>query len=421
MLTKRTLLLCLIVALSLAPVQVGHAEVVEIEFWYAWGGAIDEAFRMLADRFNEQNDDIRVVTRSVPGDANLNEAFMVAMASGLGPDVIRTPSFDFPTWVSANYIQPLDEYMERAGRSQDEFLAPYIVDATYDGRLYGLPFSATYTGFYFLNVDLFESVGLDHRQPPVTWTEVRDAARSLTRRAGDGTLELMGFRPWGLGTNSYSTAQTFFALLLQNGGQIFDPTTGKLTFQDPLGVEAVRFITDLHLQTGAFDMPYPSGFTSPAGRVGMSVGASGDQAGIRQNAEFDWEMGPLMMNSVQTGIGWGHYYSISRDTPHPEAAWRWIDFLTQPENDLARAQMAQMPGTWSSLTDPYFREDRHLARHLANIQNVFVAPEVRVVPSDAVTEFLTPRLIQAYRGEIPAEQALQEAAQLIEVRLAQSE
>ena len=106
---------------------------------------------------------------------------------------------------------------------------------TQDGKVYAAPIYHTVTTTLY-NKKLLEKAGIT--EPPATWDEIRAAAPKL-KQAGATTLDYSA-------SNEASLNMSFYPLLWQAGGKVFDDSGKKAAFNSTEGVEALTFLTDLY-------------------------------------------------------------------------------------------------------------------------------------------------------------------------------
>ncbi|NWF25823.1 ABC transporter substrate-binding protein [Streptomyces sp. PKU-EA00015] len=134
----------------------------------------------LLEDWNEEHPGERVTLVELPDSADETRAQMISeLRSGsdrfdvLNIDVAWTSEF-----AAAGWISPL----ERDRFPLDTFLSPVVDTATFDGRLYAVPY-VTNAGLLYYRRDVLDRAGV---KPPRTWTELARQARTLAPRHGLG-------------------------------------------------------------------------------------------------------------------------------------------------------------------------------------------------------------------------------------------
>ncbi|WP_438317724.1 ABC transporter substrate-binding protein [Streptomyces sp. HUAS TT3] len=141
------------------------------------GDLTDYLSPLLAD-WNEGHPDERVTLVELPDSADETRAQMISeLRSGgnrfdvLNIDVAWTSEF-----AAAGWIAPL----ERGRFPLAAFLRPVVDTATFDGRLYAVPY-VTNAGLLYYRKDVLDQEG---EQPPRTWAELARQARTIAPRHG---------------------------------------------------------------------------------------------------------------------------------------------------------------------------------------------------------------------------------------------
>ncbi|MBA4115922.1 MAG: ABC transporter substrate-binding protein [Rubrobacter sp.] len=136
----------------------------------------------LIDRFNEENEGgAQVRLREMPADSGqhfdqLNTEFQSGEINidVIGGDVI------WPAQFAANgYIADLSDRFTEDERGA--FLPAPVEANTYEGKVYGVPWY-TDAGMLYYRRDLLEEAGFS--EPPGTWDELKEQARTVQERAG---------------------------------------------------------------------------------------------------------------------------------------------------------------------------------------------------------------------------------------------
>ncbi|MFD9368117.1 ABC transporter substrate-binding protein [Streptomyces sp. NPDC060020] len=132
----------------------------------------------LLDDWNDSHPDERVTLVELPDSADETRAQMISeLRSGnnrfdvLNIDVAWTSEFAAAGWISP---LPRDRF------PLDAFLRPVVDTATFDGRLYAVPY-VTNAGLLYYRKDILDEEG---EKPPRTWAELAHQARTIAPRHG---------------------------------------------------------------------------------------------------------------------------------------------------------------------------------------------------------------------------------------------
>lgn len=175
-------------------------------------GDLTEYLGPLLDDWNSGHPQEQVTLVELPDSADETRAQMTSeLRSGsdrfdvLNIDVAWTSEF-----AAAGWISPL----ERDRFPLDSFLAPVVDTATFDSRLYAVPY-VTNAGLLYYRKDILEKAG---ERPPRTWAELARQARTLAPRYGlDGYAGQ--FLPYeGLTVNATEAVHSAGGSILRDDG-----------------------------------------------------------------------------------------------------------------------------------------------------------------------------------------------------------
>ena len=81
-------------------------------------------------------------------------------------------------YANNDMIIPLDDFWEKTGLDESNYLENVVDKSKVDGTLYGVPMQYNLQYLYY-NKDLFEEAGLDPEQPPTTMEELAEDAKEI--------------------------------------------------------------------------------------------------------------------------------------------------------------------------------------------------------------------------------------------------
>ncbi|GGS21212.1 extracellular solute-binding protein [Streptomyces griseoviridis] len=175
----------LVASLALAATACGGSDSgdsadgpVTITYWDT-SNATNEAptYKALVEEFEAAHKDIKVDFVNVPFDQAQNK-FDTAAGSKGAPDVLRSEVGWTPAFAKKGFFLPLDG--TEALADQDKFQSSLIEQATYEGKVYGVPL-VTDTLALVYNKALFEKAGVD---VPKTWDDLKKAAATIKEKTG---------------------------------------------------------------------------------------------------------------------------------------------------------------------------------------------------------------------------------------------
>jgi sn-glycerol 3-phosphate transport system substrate-binding protein len=319
------------------PAEAPKAEPVTIQVYYpvAVDAPIAKILEGYAETFHTENPDITVEPVFSGGYTDVKTTIQTTIEGGGEPPALAVMlATDLYDLINGDYIIPLDDYINAMPDAQaylNDFYPAFLANSRYDGKIWSIPFQRSVVVLYY-NQDLFDEAGL---QPPTSWETWAEAARQLTRREGDQVTR------WGIEYPSEWPYWLFQPLAIGNGQNILADSDTTVYFNDPKVIEAVQFYIDLSQKYNATPEGVqalwgqaPSDFAS--GQTAMIVHSSGSLAGILNQADFNVGVMPVAgkdEGSFATVPGGGNLY-ILKGAPkeQQDAAWKFIEFLTQPEN-----------------------------------------------------------------------------------------
>ncbi|GAA4929497.1 ABC transporter substrate-binding protein [Streptomyces coeruleoprunus] len=167
----------------------------------------------LLDDWNAARPAERVTLVELPDSADETRSQMITdLRSGGGRfDVLNIDVAWTSEFAAAGWIAPL----ERARFPLGSFLPPVVDTATYEGRLYAVPY-VTNAGMLFYRKDVLERAG---ERPPRTWAELERQARTLAPKHGLGGYAGQ-FLPYeGLTVNAAEAVYSAGGAVLGDEGQ----------------------------------------------------------------------------------------------------------------------------------------------------------------------------------------------------------
>lgn len=273
-------------------------------------------------RFSVENPDIVVKYEPITGDywASIN----TMVAAGEEPDIYYMDIFQFPAFAENEVLVPLDDQMAASGVAREDFV-PALIDAfTFGGVTYGIPKDFNTLGLFY-NQGMFEASSLALPTDDWTWDDLKGAATALS----DPDSNIFGF-------GVPADAGRFPVFVFQNGGQVMNADFSDTLLDSEEAVGAAEFYTSFR------------GDGSGAIPADVGEGWQGTSFGKSQFAmvyEGGWLIPYLkdQFPDVTYGVvtppagpgGEGNLiftvaYVISQNSENPDAAWRVIEFLTNP-------------------------------------------------------------------------------------------
>lgn len=324
--TMRTLALASVAAVALA--GGASAEPITLTFWdnQQTESGLSDYQKQAVSLFEAENPDITVEVVTVPY-PEYQQRLLTAVQSGNAPDVSTVDQIWQAAFAEAGAIVKLDDLASAAGVKEADFFPGAWASANYDGGLWGIPFNVDVWFFTFYNKALFDAAGIDPASTS-TWDGLRAAAEKLTD-AGAGKF--------GLGLFAHKGEDTTVVLdsfIYSNGGSVLDDA-GKCALTSPEAVEALTYLQSLQdfaprglLNASSGDMREL--FLN--GSLAMELWPALEQPTLQKSAlDWDFVSGHAPEGKTATGTYGGWNLVVYASSPHQEAAWKFIQFLTRPE------------------------------------------------------------------------------------------
>lgn len=226
----RYLLAALMVLSLLVPVfgsGVQEAYSGETEFWYPYGeGSWTGDF--IAEKigaYNEAHPNVTIIGQSYPDYASIIEAIQRAAAAKTLPGAACI-AYGYDDYIAGSgLVHPLSDLIEDPeGTFFDDFFPTLLQATTFDGKVYGVPLALSVAEVFY-HADLFEQAGLDPDDPPETWREFLDAARTINRELGIYGAAFALDDPW-----------TFEVAVRSSGGELMRGDEPVLDSRVPVSV-----------------------------------------------------------------------------------------------------------------------------------------------------------------------------------------
>lgn len=375
---------------------------VKLELWGL--GREGEVIAELIPEFHRRNPGIRVDVQQMPWTA-AHEKLLTAHVGDATPDLAQMGNTWIPEFDAVGALEDLTPFVRRSTVIvPDDYFAGIWATNVIAGTIYGIPWYVD-TRLLFYRTDLLAAAGFPN--PPRTWDEWLEAMKQLKIRGGANHYPIL------LPTNEWAQP---VLLALQKKAELIS-VESRGAFRDPRFVEAFTFYTglfakgfapvvsesqvaNLHQQFGKGD--FAMYITGP-----WNVGEFKKR--LPAEMQDKWATAPLPNPDRCCGPGvslaGGSSLVIFRDSPHKEAAWKLIEFLSEPAQQIRFYEASgNLPARKSVWRDPRLGGDRHLAAFGAQLEQVVPTPKVPEWEQIATT--ISEHAQAKIRGELTLEQAL---------------
>ena len=369
-------------------------------------------FKKFAKDFNTLHPNISIEFETIPFE-QVEQKLTTQIAAGNAPDAAYVDASLVGDFGPRGAIISLEDYIARAEFvEKSDYVDAFLDSALVDGAMYGLPFDGESTGLFY-RTDMFKAAGIE--KPPTTWEEFEAAAAKLTKPEA---------KQYGYEVFAPESAYYWYPWLWQSGGKLLSDDGKQVLFNSAEAKKSADFYVGLtkyapkdFLNSNSYD----GRVSFATGKVGMYMAGAwfaGVLDGEFPKIKGKWAAAPLPKGSsgCATTIA-GDSLVLFKSGRNQDAAWKWIEFLSAPQNLLLwatgtpEAPATLLPTRKSLLEDPALFEANPILEGFAQQMACGVtnfAPNPRF---GEIETALNDALGRAIYGEIDAATALDEAAQ----------
>lgn len=256
------------------------------------------------------------------------------------PDIVVVHN----SWVSEikDYLSPAPASLITPQAYSQHFYPVSTQSAVIDGKIYAEPMY--YDGLVLAyNKKHFEEI--NQTTPPTAWEEFRRLALDLTQTTKDGTFVRSGA---AIGTaDNIDFSSDILGLMFAQAGIKVPDDLGSKAAQD-----ALAFYTTFVKEDGVWDNTLPEASKAFAqGKVSMIFTTTWNLLDIlKARPDFDIGVAPVPQAQPETPVSWGSFwmYAVPKNGQNTDAAWQFINFLTQDEQQLSMFDQASKFRTYGA-------------------------------------------------------------------------
>jgi multiple sugar transport system substrate-binding protein/sorbitol/mannitol transport system substrate-binding protein len=327
-----------------------------------WSGPEHDNLVKVAAEYTKQTGK-QVIVEEVAREAYFDKLNTVVTTCSKDYDAFYAMSDFIPAYVAANGLKDLNTFFEDPAVVSSDFKLSDYGKAneffTFNGKLYVLP-SEGDTAWLWYRKDLFQIANLT---PPETWDEFLTAAQTLTDSANGVYGAVIGNKPdeawWD-----------FMYYLYGMGGELLN-ADNTVAINNPAGVKALTFYANL-LKDGLVPPDVTTyGYTEileslSTGKAAMGIewmAAAQDLLSCEKslcdangNPQLGYTLTPGIRQADGTilrhtgGSQWG--WAIPACSANPQAAYKFVEWLTSPVGAKLWALNGGIPGNIRALSDP---------------------------------------------------------------------
>jgi len=297
----------------------------------SWGFGVEETNPMAFSRVDAFRKAYPTIKLEVVPEYD-DQKLLTAAASKQLPDLLWIDRFAISGWAARGVLTPLDEMVTGSEFDTTRFYEAALREATYDGKLYGIPQFMDVRPLY-VNNDALMEIGVDPATLDTSnWDQLSEYGAKLVKRTGDKVDR------WGL---DHKTQDNYLWLWGRgNGGSFMSEDGQQATFSDPKNVEALDWALKAYEAQGGFQS-YEAVRTTwqgdeqfARGQVAMTLYENWMMGIVARVAPtLNFSLLPVKQRGGTGSVSFtgGRAWAIPQGAKDPEAAWEFIKFMTALE------------------------------------------------------------------------------------------
>ncbi len=315
------------------PIEVMDASAREkqtLEVWYAVSGTSGEKFVEQAKAFDASSDLVSLNLSYSGGANDTATKVSAALLTDTQPDVALM--YAGPSYTGGRGDFSMAQLIEREGFDADDIFPGMWDYCRYgNGGVCAVPFGIS-TQVVYYNKDILAAAGVDMTNPPKTWAEFYDVCKLCMEKGNvNNTADFTAF-------DVTDTGWLFKSMLMQNGCpvvEIDDNDVVTPVFNNAAALEVAEYWKSL----------VDAGFMAPSEHnVSENKFLSGNLAFIAMSSnrisrwtDVDINIGAIEMPYFKTqsvALGGSVLVILTQDPQRVEAAWDFISYMLQPEQNV---------------------------------------------------------------------------------------
>lgn len=333
----------------------GDSKQVTLKLWHVWAADSEsnrKPFLKVLDDFQKENPNIKLDIDETEAKA-YDTKIKTAAAGDELPDVFYSQAGgSIKGYVDAGKILPIDDYLNDG--TKDRLLPGVLSNMTFDGKVYGLPYTQA-TAVFYVNKELFDQNGI---KIPETYNELVTAVKAFRAK---------GITPMTVGAkDEWPTTQYFDIMAIRDAGAkvVNDALEKKGSYEDPGFIDAAAKFQELvKLQAfndGALGVTRDeSEMAFYDGKVPMYVNGSWTVGNIQKDgSKIKGKILALKFPTIEGGKGdindftggAAEGFFVGAKTQHKEEAVKLQKYITEHHSKEAYLAGAGIP-TWKMDVD----------------------------------------------------------------------
>jgi multiple sugar transport system substrate-binding protein len=343
-----------------------------IRFWAM--GREGEVVQELVSDFEREFPDIRVEVQQIPWSA-AHEKLLTAFVGRATPDLAQLGNTWVAEFVALRALEPLDARIASTNTLDPENYFPGIWDTNIiDNTLYGIPWYVD-TRVLFYRKDILARAGYDAM--PTTWSGWLEAMKAVKRTVGPENYAIL------LPVNEWTQP---VILGLQAGSPLLGSEATRGAFTRPEFRRAFTFYLDLfraglapplaNNEVANVYQEFEKGYFSMYITGPWNLGEF--QRRLSPDMQDSWDTAPLPgPEGPGVSLAGGSSLVLFRRSPHKDAAWSLVEFLSRPEQQVRFSRLSgDLPARREAWDDPSLARDPKVQAFWKQLQKVVSTPKI---------------------------------------------
>ncbi len=345
---------------------------IELTFWAM--GAEGEHVQKLMPAFNAEHPDITITIQSIPWSA-AHEKLLTAYAGNTMPDIWQLGNTWIPEFQAIDALANLDSLI-----AHSDIISPHnYFEGIWNTNIiaginYGIPWYVD-TRLLFYRSDILTEAGYSH--PPRTWGQWLDVSRKITQLPPNKEQYAVFL------STILDDWYVPVILIINNGGRLLKDNNCHAAFDDPKTIAALEyyltfFEENLAIRTMSKVSNLYQGFAE--GFFAMMITGPWNVREIRTRQpelEGKWDTALIPGRQYQNSTAGGSSLVISKNTKHPEAAFKFIEFMSRSEIQLKFFRITRdLPAVEKAWESPEMQSDQQIQAFYDQLKQVVPTPKI---------------------------------------------
>lgn len=329
-----------------------------VEVWAM--GTEGERLGEFAEAFVAENPDVQINVTAIPWDA-AHDKIATAIAGGQTPDVSMIGTTWMGEFAATGALDPTPELIDSGSFFEGAWESTNV-----GGTNYGVPWYVETRVLYYRS-DLVA-------EPPADWEGLTAMAQEAKAAGAE----------WGINLQPGQTGawQTFMPFAWQAGAEMTNEDGTAFTIDSPEMVEALTYFQTVFTEELA-PTALPQGALEPdfmAGKIASFVSGPW-HVGILEELDADGmenvALAPLPAGDEQASFIGGANLAVFKDAENRDAAWKFVEWLSQPEVQVEwYAAVNDLPSVQSAWDDPAIADDEYLSVFGDQLETAVAPPSI---------------------------------------------